>query len=125
MFGVLSLFAFFYGCGFDVHGASEAMLKEGRTMAFIVLAMSQVVHSFNMRSNKSLFKIGPFTNRTLNGAALISTILVALILFIEPFAYVFGLARLTAEQYLVALGLCLIPLLVLEIAKLFGIEKEE
>ncbi len=124
MFGVLSLFAFFYGCGFDVHGANDVVLKEGRTMAFIVLAMSQVVHSFNMRSNKSLFKIGVFSNRMLNGAALLSTVLVLLILFIEPFAYVFGLAPLTVAQYLVAFGLCLIPLVVLEIAKLIGIEKE-
>ena len=124
MFGILSLFAFFYGCGFHVHGASDTVLKEGRTMAFIVLAMSQVVHSFNMRSNKSLFKIGPFSNHMLNGAALLSTILVAMILFIEPFALVFGLARLSAEQYLVALGLSLVPLIVLEIAKVIGLEKE-
>lgn len=125
MFGVLSLFAFFYGCGFDVHGASEEVLKEGRTMAFIVLAMSQVVHAFNMRSNKSLFKIGPFSNKTLNGAALLSTVLVLLILFIEPFAYVFGLATLSTNQYLISFALCLIPLVALEIAKLFGIEKEQ
>lgn len=125
MFGALSLFAFFYGCGFAVHGASEAVLKEGRTMAFIVLAMSQVVHAFNMRSNKSLFTIGPFSNKTLNGAALLSTVLVLLILFIEPFAYVFGLATLSRNQYLVSFGLSLIPLVVLEIAKLFGIEKEQ
>ena len=124
MFGVLSLFAFFYGCEFDVHSATDGLLKEGRTMAFIVLALSQVVHSFNMRSNKSLFKIGPFSNRMLNGAALLSTILVILILFVEPFAYVFGLASLSTQKYLVSFGLCLIPLIVLEIAKLFGIEKD-
>ena len=125
MFGILSLFAFFYGCGFEVHGATEAVLKEGRTMAFIVLSLSQVVHSFNMRSNKSLFKIGPFSNHMLNGAALLSTILVVLILFVKPLAMIFGLASLSLTQYVVAFSLAFVPLVVLEIAKVFGIEKEE
>lgn len=122
MFGALSLFGFYYGCGFDV--ASKSNLEAGRTMAFIVLSMSQVIHSFNMRSNKSLFTIGIFSNRMLSGAALLSTILVAFILFVPPVAYVFGLVRLTGIQYLVAIGLAFVPLVVLEIAKLFGLEKE-
>ncbi len=125
MFGILSLFAFFYGCNFAVHEAGDALLREGRTMAFIVLAISQVVHSFNMRSSKSLFKIGPFTNRMLNGAALLSLVLVMLILFVPPLALIFGLARLSLSKYLVAFGLCFIPVVALEIAKAFGIEKEE
>lgn len=122
MFGALSLFAFYYGCGFDVSGDQ---LEAGRTMAFTVLAMSQVVHAFNMRSNKSLFKIGFFTNKILTGAAALSTVLVALLLFVPPLRYVFGLVPLTGVQYLVALGLAFVPLVVLEVAKLFGIEKQD
>ena len=125
MFGALSLFAFFFGCNFNVHGAGEEVLKDGRTMAFIVLSLSQVIHAFNMRSNRSLFKIGPFSNHMLNGAALLSTALVALILFVKPLAFIFGLASLSVTQYLVAVGLGFIPVIVLEIAKLFGIEKEQ
>ncbi|MEI3580537.1 MAG: hypothetical protein V8Q30_11485 [Acutalibacteraceae bacterium] len=32
-------------------------------MAFLVLALSQVVQAYNMRSEHSLFKIGPFSNQ--------------------------------------------------------------
>ena len=66
MFAVLTLFGFYQGMRVtnDVAG--------GRTMAFIILAISQVVHSYNMRSEKSLFKTGVFTNKKLNYAALLS-----------------------------------------------------
>lgn len=121
MFGILSLLGFYYGCGYDVVNGN---IEAGRTMAFLVLSMSQVVHAFNMRSNKSLFKIGFFSNKMLTGAAIISTVLVAFILFVPPVRYVFGLVPLEANQYLLALGLALVPLVVLEVAKVFGLEKE-
>ena len=83
--------------------------------------MTQVVHSFNMRSDRSLFKIGPFSNRRLNGAALISTALVALVVFIPPVAMAFGLIQLPPLLYLAAIGLALVPVVVLEISKAIGL----
>ncbi len=115
MFAVLTLFGFWYG--WQVTG----MLEGGQTMAFIVLSMTQVVHSFNMRSDRSLFKIGPFSNRRLNGAALISTALVALVVFIPPVAMAFGLIQLPPLLYLAAIGLALVPVVVLEISKAIGL----
>jgi len=92
-------------------------------MAFMVLASTQVFHAFNMRSNHSLFKTGFFTNKYLNGAAALSLFLIALITFVPPFALVFGLAALPGHLYLIALGLALIPIIVLEIAKAAGMIK--
>ena len=68
----------------------------------------------------SLFKIGPFTNRTLNLAALASTLLVALVLF-TPVSAAFGLIYLPAKLYLIGLGLILVPLVVMELTKALGI----
>lgn len=118
MFAALTLFGFWYGekVTGDVAG--------GRTMAFIILALTQVVHSFNMRSNHSLFHIGPFTNRKLNGAALISTLLIALVVFIPPISSVFGLISLPGHMLLKAVGLAFIPLPVLELAKLTGVVRQ-
>ena len=93
----------------------------GRTMAFIILALTQVVHSFNMRSDQSIFKIGPFSNSKLNVAALISLALMVLVVFIPPVATVFGLMRLPASLYLEAVALSLVPVVVLELTKAFGI----
>ena len=70
--------------GFMIAWKSTGDIASGRTMAFIVLAVSQIVHSFNMRSDHSLFKIGVFSNKYLNGAAFVSLGLMALIVFIPP-----------------------------------------
>ena len=116
MFAVLTLIAFMVGE--NVTG----MLESGQTMAFIVLALSQVVQSFNMRSDRSLFKIGPFSNSKLNVSALISTLLVIAVVF-TPAKVAFGLVTLPANLYLVALGLILVPLFAMEISKLFKLIK--
>ncbi len=114
MFGIITLIGFRYGE--IVTGSVEA----GQTMAFIVLALSQIVQSFNMRSSHSLFKIGPFGNKKLNGAAAISLALVLLILF-TPLRIAFGLVILPVGMYLIALALILVPLVVMEISKAFGL----
>ncbi len=111
MFALLTLIGFYVG-------EKRLGLEAGQTMAFMILALSQVVQAFNMRSEHSLFKIGPFTNRKLTGAALISTALVALVLF-TPLRILFGLALLPVDLYLLALGLIFVPLVVMELSKLF------
>ena len=91
-------------------------------MAFMVLALSQVVQAFNMRSDRSLFRLGVFTNRKLNMAALVSVLLVAVVVF-TPVRIAFGLIVLPAGMYLAALGLILIPFIVMECSKAFGLIK--
>ena len=54
MFAILSLLA--YQIGKNLYGAVEG----GQTLAFMVLALSQVVQAFNMRSFHSIFRIGVF-----------------------------------------------------------------
>lgn len=116
MFGLLSLIA--YKTGETVTGT----VSGGQTLAFMVLSLSQVVQAFNMRSEHSLFKIGIFSNRKLNGAALISLIMVALVLF-TPLSIPFGLVLLPGKLYLIGLGLILVPLVVMECSKAFGLIK--
>ena len=53
--------------------------ERAQTMAFITIAMFQVFNSLNVRSlNKSLFKIGAFTNKYLIGAIIVSVLLLYL-----------------------------------------------
>jgi len=118
MFAILTLI------GFKVGENVTGTLEGGQTMAFMVLALSQVIQAFNMRSEHSLFKIGVFSNKNLNGAALISILLVALVLF-TPIRVAFGLVALPAKLYLIALGLILVPLLVMEVSKAFGLIKHQ
>ncbi len=118
LFAGLTLFAFWYG---EQMGGS---LEAGQTMAFLVLALSQVFHSFNVRSHHSLARIGVFTNKKLNQAALVSIVLVALVAFIPPVATAFGLVLLPWPFYLIALGLSLVSVPLMELAKALGLVKE-
>jgi len=110
MFAILTLSGFLIG-----QGAGD--LTAGRTMAFLILSLTQVFHAFNMRSARSLFAIGPFSNRSLVGAAAASILVVALVAFIPPVSAAFGLKLLAPWQYGAALLLALVPVVVMEIAK--------
>ena len=114
MFALLTLIAFVLG---ERYGGS---LEAGQTMAFFVLSLTQIVQAFNMRSQHSLFVIGPFTNHKLNWAALASLLLVCLVLF-TPVGVAFQLVLLPGWLYAAALGLILTPLVVMEIAKAIGL----
>lgn len=118
LFAILSL------VGFAVGETVTGILAGGQTLAFMVLALSQVVQAFNMRSDHSLFKIGPFTNHTLNWACLASLLLVCLVLF-TPVGIAFGLVILPWKLYLLGLGLILVPVLVMEISKACGLIRHQ
>ena len=116
LFGVLALIAFKMGEN------TTGQLAGGQTLAFMVLALSQVVHSFNMRSSHSLFKTGIFTNKKLNGAAAISILLVLVVLF-TPLSIPFGLITLPVDLYAKGFILVFIPVVVMELAKAFKLAK--
>ena len=86
-------------------------------MAFLILAFAKTLHAYNMRSDKSLFVTGPFGNRTLNLVALLSAALIAFLIFTPGVVTVFGMAYLPWYGYLIALGFCLVPIVVMEIYK--------
>lgn len=109
---------------FYVGEAETGLLAGGQTLAFMVLSLSQIVQAYNMRSEHSLFHIGPFTNHKLNWACLISLALVALVLF-TPVGIVFEIVKLPGNLYLLGLGLALVPVLVMELSKKFGLIKHQ
>lgn len=117
MFGVLTLFAFRIGEG------TTGKLAVGQTLAFMVLSLSQVIQAFNMRSSRSLFAIGIFSNHKLNWAALCSILLVCLVLF-TPISAIFGLVRLSTSHYIIGLALIVLPVLIMELAKVFGLVRQ-
>lgn len=116
LFGAISLIAFRMG------ETATGQLAGGQTLAFMVLALSQIVHSFNMRSGHSLLKTGIFTNTKLNGAAAISIFLVLAVLF-TPLSVPFGLMTLPLNLYLKGLVLIFVPVVLMELAKALRLAK--
>lgn len=118
MFAALSLI------GFRIGENATGVVEGGRTLAFMVLAVSQIIQAYNARSDKSLFKIGFFTNSKLNLACLASIALVALVLF-TPVGVAFELIKLPGRMYLIGLGLAVTPLAVMEFCKAVGLIKQK
>ncbi len=95
----------------------------GSTMAFMVLALSQLVQALNMRSSHSLFKVGFFSNKTMNLSILICTAMTAFVLFVPGVVTVFGMVTVKWYLYLIGLGLSILPTAVMELTKALGIIK--
>jgi len=110
MLGVLTLVAFSIGnylYGIDV----------GRTMAFVSLGVLELVHSFNIKSEKSIFRTNLFENKYLIGAFLLGVILQVGVV-ISPLSEMFKLVPLTKIQWMYTFGISILPLIIMEIQKL-------
>ena len=131
LIGLFTLLAFYYGLwehGYTLGSIGnaaadpkfEAALTYARTMAFVVLAASQLFYSFTMRNaTKSIFKIGIFTNKFLIGSLVVGILLQLVVISIPVLATAFGVHFLTLQDWGLVLLFALIPLIVNEIIKLF------
>ena len=111
MFAALTLGAYFIG----EHAGGEQC---GSTLAFMTLALSQTIHAYNMRSEKSLFSSNPFANGKLNLVTLISFALIAFVAFTPGVVTAFGMTYMPAWCYGVAVGFGFAPIVLVEIYKL-------
>lgn len=130
LIGLLTLAAFVIGARVE-SGTTELFpifpknisgnaLIHAQTMAFIVLSVSQLVHSLNMRSDKkSIFQLGFFSNRFLIAAILIGVFLQDVVITVPFLAKIFEVSDLTGAEWGTVVILSIIPLIVNEIAKIF------
>ena len=127
MIGLLTLAAFMIGLATTkepINGLTldESKIEVGQTMAFATLALSELVHVFNVRNNKkSIFKTNVFNNSKLILAIIASAILMLVILLIEPLRNIFSIPVLPTENILELVGLILAPIVIVEIFKLLKI----
>lgn len=110
MIGMLTLFAF--SIGNHLFG-----LKAGRTMAFLSLGLLELVHSFNIKSEESIFKTGILENRYLVGAFIIGAILQIGVVCIPTFANIFDLVPLNRLGWLYVVAISISPIIIIEIQK--------
>ncbi len=114
MIGALALVAYTVGAiMFDSGGVPIT----GRTMAFVVLASSQLVHSFNLRSDRSVVKDGLFKNKALVLSFLAGILLTGLLINIPAAATLFGICKLSPLAWGICAAFAVVPLVVVETAK--------
>ncbi len=107
--GILTLLSFSIGLGYDI--------KVARTMAFITLGLSELVHSLNIRSDSSIFDVGFFKNKYILLAFLVGFILQVGVVLIPPLADMFDAVRLTQRQWITTLLISSLPLVIIEVKK--------
>ena len=124
LIGTLTLAAFYFGLtefGYGVFSDEipEDVLIYARTMAFVVLASSQLFYSISLRhESKSIFQIGIFSNMYLVGAIVVGLILQIGVIEIDALAAVFKCVDLNRGDWQMVFIFALIPLIVNEIEKL-------
>ena len=119
MIGMLTLLAF--SIGNKYFG-----LEVGRTMAFISIGILELVHSFNVKSEKSIFKTGLFENKFLVGSFILGIFVQVIVVLIPQLAEIFKLVPLTGLQWSITLVISILPVPIMEIQKFFDsrIKKE-
>ena len=92
--------------------------KQAITMTFLVLCLSQIVHSLNQHSNTiSVFSKKHAKNKYLYGAMLLSALLLIPITCIPPIAHFFSLEELNLSEWAFVIMLAISPLVVVELVK--------
>ena len=92
---------------------------DGMTMAFLTMSMCEIFHSFNMRSQRrSVFTL-PGQNKVLWLAMLGSLALTTAVLEIPAVAAMFGFTPISWGEYLLAMGLALLVVPIVEGVKAF------
>ena len=127
MIGLLTLIAFIIGLKTTTTPINELTLDQskievGQTMAFIVLAFSELVHVFNIRDNKkSIFKGKVFNNKILIEAITLSAVLMLIILLIPALRGIFSIPLLPVNNIIETVLLVFSPIIIVEIFKLLKI----
>jgi Ca2+-transporting ATPase len=131
LIGLLTLAAFY--CGLWEHNYPLGViitdldnpqyanvLTYSRTMAFVVLAASQLFYSLSMRSEtKSIFQVGVFKNKYLIGSIIVGLLLQLAVISVPFLAKGFQVQNLSLKDWGFVMVFAIIPLLVNEIIKLF------
>ena len=113
MIGTLTLFTFAFGK--KLFG-----LPVGRTMAFFTLSALELVHSFNIKSEESIFQTGIFNNIYLIGAVIVGLILQTIVIINPTISKIFDSVPLNGKQWLCTIVISILPIIIIECQKVIN-----
>ena len=119
MVAALVFISYFIGAFIEVGTLAIGNYSHGVTMAFLTMSMAEIFHSFNMRSQRgSMFSLGS-VNKTLFIAGAGSLLATTLVCEIPFLAKAFGFTAVGIWEYLIAIGLGLLVIPIVECVKFF------
>ena len=110
MIGVLTLVAF--SIGNKYYG-----LEVARTMAFLSIGFLELIHSINVKNEKSIFETGLFENKYLVGSFVLGIFVQAIVVVVPAFAKVFEVVPLSLTQWIITIAISILPIPVIELQK--------
>ena len=116
MIGMLTLISFSIGNKYY-------SLEIGRTMAFITIGMLELIHSFNIKSDKSILEVGIMENKYLIGSFLLGVFVQNIVAIIPTFADIFELHTLNSTQWIITIIISFMPIPIMELQKLANKDK--
>ncbi|WP_159722436.1 cation-translocating P-type ATPase [Enterococcus sp. CSURQ0835] len=117
-FTVVALVGFYLGAFVESISPFVApSLAVGQTTAFLVLAFSSILHVFNVRSSKSIFKVDLAINKSLAQMAWLALAITTLIAVVPVTQRLFNLVPISLMHWLIAILLSLVPIIVNELIK--------
>ena len=116
---ILVLTAYFIGEYLETGQWHIVASNDGITMAFLTMSMTEIFHSFNMRSRRqSLFKLTK-QNLWLWGSAAMALLLTTVVIEIPALAALFEFTTISMKEYGIAMGLAILIIPIVEIVKVF------
>lgn len=118
VFTVVTLIGFYIGAFVEhISYFTPPSLEVGQTVAFLVLAYSSILHVFNVRSSKSIFKVDLATNKSLAQMAWLAIGITTAIALIPQTQELFYLVPISMNHWIIAILLSLVPIIVTELIK--------
>lgn len=117
-FAAVTLVGYYIGMHVDF-GGGESSLAAGRTMAFLITGWTSILHVLTVRSRSMLYKYKVKDNPQLYVSCAVMIVVFALIAAITPIAEALEMTALSWQQWLITIGLSLVPIIVAEYGKLW------
>ena len=112
--GTVTLLAYIIGSYSGLDNAHSV----GQTMAFLTLSSTQLFHAYNVKSHHSVFSLKSYKNGFMNFAFIVGFSLQLLVIYTPGVQNLFEFVPLTFGYFMICIGLSLVMVVIMEIAKL-------
>ena len=112
--GAVTLIAYIIGQFSGLENAHSV----GQTMAFLTLSSTQLFHAYNVKSHHSVFSLKSYKNGFMNFAFIVGFTLQIVVIYTPGVQSLFEFTPLSFGHFMICIGLSLVMVLIMEIAKL-------